>query len=79
MAIDHKPENGCEIQNAACARSGVIIWLKLVKGKVEDDLAQAATEDENGLTHGTKVCTGGSISLSLFDKMGYFNQLSEFF
>ena len=48
VAIDHKPENSCEIQNVACARSGVIIWLKLVKGKVEDELAQAATEDEKG-------------------------------
>ena len=25
VAIDRKPENGCEIQNAACGRSGVMI------------------------------------------------------
>ena len=32
VAIDRKPENGCEIQNAACGRSGVMLRLKLVKG-----------------------------------------------
>jgi hypothetical protein len=31
IAIDHKPENGCEIQNAACEQSGVMLRLKLVK------------------------------------------------
>ena len=28
IAIDRKPENGCEIQNAACGRSGVMLRLK---------------------------------------------------
>ncbi|KAI2512652.1 Transposase IS4 [Fragilaria crotonensis] len=32
VAIDRKPENGCEIQNAACGMSGVMLRLKLVKG-----------------------------------------------
>jgi hypothetical protein len=32
VAIDRKPENGCEIQNAACGMSGVMLQLKLVKG-----------------------------------------------
>ena len=31
VAIYRKPENGCEIQNAACGHSGVIIQLKIVK------------------------------------------------
>ena len=31
VAIDRKPENGAEIQNAACGKSGVLIQLKLVK------------------------------------------------
>lgn len=30
MAIDRKRENGCEIQNAACARSGILLNLRLV-------------------------------------------------
>jgi hypothetical protein len=33
LAIDRKPENGCEIQNAACGGSGVMLSpFKLVKG-----------------------------------------------
>ena len=29
--IDQNPENGYEIQNSACGRSGVILRLRLVK------------------------------------------------
>jgi hypothetical protein len=32
IAIDRKPEDGCDIQNAACGCSGVMMQLKLVKG-----------------------------------------------
>ena len=32
VAIDRKPENGCEIQNAACGMSRVMLQVKLVKG-----------------------------------------------
>jgi hypothetical protein len=31
VAIDRKPENGCEIQSAACGQSGIMIRLTLVK------------------------------------------------
>ena len=32
VTIDWKPENGCEIQNAACGQSdGVMVHLRLVK------------------------------------------------
>ena len=31
IAIDQNPENGCEIQNSACGRSGVMLRLRLVK------------------------------------------------
>eukprot|EP00171_Calliarthron_tuberculosum_P023795 IDg23795t1 len=30
VAIDRKPENGCEIQNSACGRSGIMMRLHLV-------------------------------------------------
>ena len=53
VAIDRKPENGCEIQNAACGRSGVIIRLKIVK-TAEEDFASAETDDD-GNNHGTNV------------------------
>jgi hypothetical protein len=56
VAIDRKPENGCEIQNAACGRSGVMLRLKLVKGidlVDEDDNDDAPTD--SSLLHGTNV------------------------
>ena len=31
VAIDHKPENGCEIQSACCGKSGIMMSLKLIK------------------------------------------------
>jgi Transposase IS4 len=56
IAIDRKPENGCEIQNAACGKSGVMLRLKLVKGAdlVGDD-NENNDGDENNLLHGTLV------------------------
>ena len=53
VAIDRKPENGCEIQNSACGRSGVMLRLKLVKTKEEEETH--FKEDDTGLLHGTKV------------------------
>jgi Transposase IS4 len=47
VAIDKKPENGCEIQNAACAKSGVILRLRLVKAAEEE--AFHATESSDGI------------------------------
>ena len=57
VAIDRKPENGCEIQNAACGMSGVMLRLKLVKGA---DLPGSEEEEQFGknnesLLHGTNV------------------------
>ena len=46
-------ENGCEIQNAACGRSGVMIRLKIVK-TAEEENASVVTEDD-GNNHGTNV------------------------
>lgn len=37
VSLDRKPENGAEIQNVACARSGVMLRLKLVKGTQVDN------------------------------------------
>ena len=53
VAIDRKPENGCEIQNAACGHSGVMIRLKIVK-TAEEENASAVTDDD-GNNHGTNV------------------------
>jgi len=37
VAIDRKPEDGCEIQNCCDGRSNVMMRLKLVKSKEEED------------------------------------------
>ena len=53
VAIDCKPENGCEIQDAACGRSSVMLSLKLVKSAECEEAHTVG--DEDGLPHGTKV------------------------
>ena len=53
VAIDRKPENGCEIQNAACGHSRVMIQLKIVK-TAEEENASAVTDDD-GINNGTNV------------------------
>jgi hypothetical protein len=52
IAIDRKPENGCEIQNAACGKSGIMMRLKLVKTAEEESTHAKELHDE-GLNHGT--------------------------
>jgi Transposase IS4 len=54
VVIDRKPENGCEIQNSACGRSGVLP-LKLVTAEDESRHAEATS---GGLLHGTNVLKG---------------------
>jgi Transposase IS4 len=57
IAIDRKPENGCEIQNAACGVSGVMLRLKLVKGVNLPGVDEENFADNNdrSLLHGTQV------------------------
>ena len=53
IAIDRKPENGCEIQNAADGVSDIMMQLKLVKTSYEKDLH--SPEEHYGLLDGTKL------------------------
>jgi Transposase IS4 len=58
VAIDRKPENGCEIQYACCGRSGVMMRLRLVKSvdALREDADRAGiAEDDTELLHGIKV------------------------
>jgi Transposase IS4 len=64
IAIDRKPENGCEIQNAACGQSGIMLRLKLVKGidlvaddNDDNDDNAGGNVDHNHMLHGTHVLT----------------------
>ena len=53
ISIDIKPENGCEIQNAADGFSGIMMQLNLVKNSSEK--APHYPEEYDGLFHSTKV------------------------
>jgi len=53
VAIDPKPENGWEVQNAACGRSGLMLRLRIVT-TAEHQQGAATTEDGN-LPQGTIV------------------------
>ena len=53
VAIERKPENGCEIQTACCGESGIMLRLKLVKTAEEENAH--VREDDQGIPHGTKV------------------------
>jgi Transposase IS4 len=52
VSMDWKPEDGCKIWSACDGRSGVMITLKLVKGKKKLD---EESTDEERFNQGTKV------------------------
>ena len=47
-----KLENGAEIQNSACWRSGIMMWLRIVNSAKNEEDQQ---DDRDNLPHGTKV------------------------
>ena len=51
VAIDRKPEKSCEIQNAACGRSGIMLRIELVT--TQEEAARRMYEGEH--QHGTAV------------------------
>lgn len=53
VAIDRKPENGCELQNAACGRSGIMLRLRVVT--TAEHQQAVAVEGGNSVPHGTSV------------------------
>ena len=59
VAIDRKPEDGCEIQNACCGKTGIMMQLRLVRTQAGERAVQrgqqqqqqedaGAVADENG-------------------------------
>ena len=53
VALDRKPDNGCEIRNSECGISGIMMRLKLVRNEENEDSHLKIGED--GLHHGTRV------------------------
>ena len=52
VALDKTPENGSEIQNATCVRSGIMIRIRIVKSARNEGEQQ---DDRYNFPHGTKV------------------------
>lgn len=53
VAMERKPEDGCEIQTCCDAKSGIMMSLKLVKGKSDESASEETSGDV--VPHGTKV------------------------
>ena len=53
IAIDSKPESGCEIHNSACGDSGVMLRLLIVNSA--EDLVLHILENYEGIAHGTSI------------------------
>jgi hypothetical protein len=54
VAIDRKLENGCEIQNTSCKRSGIMLRLQLVT-TAEDEHERTCDFGDGGMLHGTAI------------------------
>ena len=52
VAMDRKPENGAEIHNSACGRSGIMMRLRIFKSAKNEEEQQ---DDRKNIPHGTKV------------------------
>jgi hypothetical protein len=55
IAIDRKPENGGEIQDASCGKCGIMLRLKVVKGAEEDRTSHGTSTDAGTSLHGAQV------------------------
>ena len=53
ISMERKAEDGCEIQNAACGRTSIMIQLKLVKTSLEE--ANEPEQEDGALNHGMQV------------------------
>jgi hypothetical protein len=51
--MDRKPEDGWEIQTCCDAKTGIMLSLKLVKGKAGESASEETSNDE--VPHGSKV------------------------
>jgi Transposase IS4 len=54
VSIDRKPENGCEVQNAACGKSGIMLNIRLVT-TADDEARWTAEIGDTELGHGTAL------------------------
>jgi Transposase IS4 len=57
VAIDRKPENGCEVQNSACCRRGIMLNIRFVT-TAEFEARWTAAIENTELGHGTAILSG---------------------
>jgi len=55
ISMDRKPEDGCEIQDAACGRSGVMLQLRVVKDPADEPELAPTPNESPDLPHGGRV------------------------
>ena len=63
IAMDQKPEDGCEIQDSCDGETGIMLQLKLVKTKTEED---RIVDDKEGDSD-TKIAKGTKVVLELVE------------
>ena len=63
IAMDRKPEDGCEIQDSCDGETGIMLQLKLVKTKTEEDRIVDEKEGDSD----TKIAKGTKVVLELVE------------
>ena len=48
VAFDRKPEDGCEIQNACCGKSGIMMQLRLVRTAAGEVNVERVAQEQDG-------------------------------
>ena len=51
VALDRKPESGCELKTAACGKSGILIRIEIVRASDDSE-----AEGSLGISHGSANC-----------------------
>ena len=52
VSMEMNPENGAEIQNVACRRSGIMMRIRVIKSEKNE---KEQKDDEDNLPHGAKL------------------------
>ena len=63
IAMDRKPEDGCEIQDSCDGETGIMLQLKLVKTKTEEDRIVDEKEEDSDV----KISKGTQVVLKLVE------------
>jgi hypothetical protein len=65
IAMERKPNNGCEIQNSACGKSGIMMRLKLVKTADKNRAAAVNRAAESPMLEPESILHGAAVLMEL--------------